>query len=292
MTETKVLRRIYFNIGCRVFVVMVPIRSLGESLSIITGGSSGIGLSTAELLSSRGSRVVLIARDDEKLEKAASSMDGVVGTYSLDVSDWHSVETASSRILEEHGHPNIIINSAGVVYPGRLEDLEISLIDRMVDIDLKGTIHICKAFMGSMAAPGHIVNISSMAGVIGLYGYTGYSAAKFGIRGFSEALRMELESKNIGVSVVFPPDTDTPQLEFENRTKPPELQSISGTITAIPAERVAKAILKGITDNDFLVFPDMSSKAAYHANRLAGPAVRSWMDNKVRKAPKEGKRER
>ncbi|MGA1848701.1 MAG: SDR family oxidoreductase [Thermoplasmatota archaeon] len=270
---------------------MVPLRSLGETLSVITGGSSGIGLSTAELLSSMGSRVVLIARDEEKLENAASTVDGVVGTYSVDISDWPSVESAASRIVREHGPPNILINSAGVVYPGRFADLDISLINRMIDIDLKGTIHICRAFIGSITDPGHIVNISSMAGVIGLYGYTGYSAAKFGIRGFSEALRMELEPRNIGVSVVFPPDTETPQLEFENRTKPPELQRISGTITPISAERVAKAILKGMTDNDFLIFPDISSKAAYHANRLAGPAVRSWMDNKVRKAPKEGTNE-
>jgi 3-dehydrosphinganine reductase len=267
---------------------MVPIGSLGESLSVITGGSSGIGLSTAKLLSSRGSKIILIARDEDKLERAASSIEGVVGTYPLDISDWPSVEDAATGIISEHGSPNILINSAGVVYPGRLEDLDTSLIDQMIDIDLKGTIHICRAFIGLMRVPGHIVNISSMAGVIGIYGYTGYSAAKFGIRGFSEALRMELEPRNIGISIVFPPDTETPQLEFENQMKPPELQRISSTISAIPAERVAKAILKGITDNDFLVFPDISSKAAYHANRLAGPAVRSWMDTKVRKGPKEG----
>jgi 3-dehydrosphinganine reductase len=271
---------------------MVPIRSLDGSLSVITGGSSGIGLSTAKLLTAKGSRVVLIARDQKRLDAAASSMDGVVGTYSLDISDWPSVEDAASRILEDHGAPNVIINSAGVVYPGRLDELEITLIDRMIDIDLKGTIHICRAFIGSMGDPGHIVNISSMAGVIGLYGYTGYSAAKFGIRGFSEALRMELEPKNIGVSVVFPPDTVTPQLEFENRLKPPELERISSTITAIPPERVARAIIKGISENSFLIFPDISSKAAYHANRLAGPAVRSWMDTQVKKGPKEDNNDR
>jgi len=267
---------------------MVPLRSLGESLSIITGGSSGIGLSTAELLASRGSKVIIIGRDAGKLENTASSIEGVVDTHSLDVSDWAAVKRAADKIIHDHGPPDIIVNSAGVVYPGRFEEIDISLIDAMIDIDLKGTINVCKSFIVSMTGPGHIVNVSSMAGIMGLYGYTGYSAAKFGIRGFSEALRMELEQKNIGVSVVFPPDTETPQLEFENTRKPSELERISGTISPISPERVAKAILKGITGDSFLIFPDISSKATYHANRLAGPAVRSWMDKRVRKTPWEG----
>lgn len=267
---------------------MVPVRSLGESLSIITGGSSGIGLSTAELLASRGSKVIIMGRDPRKLENAASSIEGVVDIHSLDVSNWTAVKRAAEEMIHDHGPPDIVVNSAGVVYPGRFEEIDISLIDQMIDIDLKGTINVCKSFIGSMTGPGHIVNVSSMAGIIGLYGYTGYSAAKFGIRGFSEALRMELEPKNIGVSVVFPPDTETPQLEFENTMKPSELERISGTIAPITPERVAKAILKGITSDHFLVFPDISSKAAYHANRLAGQAVRSWMDTRVRNAPREG----
>jgi 3-dehydrosphinganine reductase len=154
----------------------------------------------------------------------------------------------------------------------------------MLDIDLLGTINVCKAFSKEMKAPGHIVNISSMAGLVGIYGYTGYSAAKFGVWGFSEALRMEMKNKGVGVSVVFPPDTQTPQLEFENRMKPDELKRISGTIKPIRPEKVASAILKAVVSGDFMVFPGTSSKATYHANRLAGPVVRYFMDGKIKDA--------
>jgi 3-dehydrosphinganine reductase len=122
-----------------------------------------------------------------------------------------------------------------------------------------------------------------MAGVIGVYGYTAYSAAKFGVLGFSEALRMELNPRGIGVSVVFPPDTETPQLEFENRTKPEELKGISGTIKPISAEKVASSILGAIVSDEFMIFPDVSSRAAYHANRLVGPIVRKFLDGKVKR---------
>ncbi len=278
---------ISFNSIRLVFGRMITTRGLSSSTALITGGSSGIGLEIARALSAKGCKVILVARDIEKLKKAASTIDGVIGKYSVDISDVQKVQDLEKKVLSEHGAPNIIINSAGVVYPGKLEHLDISLIDDMIDIDLKGTIYICRYFAGSIKPPGHIVNISSMAGVIGLFGYTGYSAAKFGVWGFSEALRMEMNQKGIGVSVVFPPDTDTPQLEFENRQKPDELRNISSTISPIHPEMVARAVVKGIVEDRFMVFPDMTSKAAYHTNRIAGPAFRAWMNRKARSGPSD-----
>jgi 3-dehydrosphinganine reductase len=262
---------------------MVPLRSLGESLALITGGSSGIGLATAKALSAKGCRIILIARDKEKLQTASKSIDGLTGIYSIDVSNWDDVEKTAKDIFEKYGEPNIIVNSAGVVHPGKLTELTQDQIETIIDIDLKGTINICKAFYAHLSKPGHIVNVSSMAGIIGLYGYTAYSAAKFGVWGFSEALRMELNPKGIGVSVVFPPDTKTPQLEFENRTKPEELQDIAGTIKPISAEKVASSILGAIVSDEFMIFPDVHSRATYHANRLAGPIVRKFLDSKVKR---------
>jgi 3-dehydrosphinganine reductase len=262
---------------------MVPLRSLGESLALITGGSSGIGLATAKVLSSKGCRIILIARDKEKLQESSSGIDGLIATYNIDVSKWDDVKKTADDIIEKHGSPNILINSAGIVHPGILTDLTQDQIDSIIDIDLKGTINICKAFYDHLIKPGHVVNVSSMAGVIGVYGYTAYSAAKFGVLGFSEALRMELNPRGIGVSVVFPPDTETPQLEFENRTKPEELKGISGTIKPISAEKVASSILGAIVSDEFMIFPDVSSRAAYHANRLVGPIVRKFLDGKVKR---------
>jgi len=261
---------------------MVSLRELGNSLAFITGGSSGIGIATASALASKGCRVIIAARDSERLEAAASDIDGVVDKFVMDVSRWNEVEMVSRRVMEEYGAPNIIINSAGIVHPETLSNLMPEQIDNIIDIDLKGTIYVCKAFSDRIEPPGHIVNISSMAGVIGVYGYTAYSSAKFGVWGFSEALRMEMNPRGIGVSVVFPPDTSTPQLEFENRTKPEELKDIGGMIKPITPEKVARAILSAIVSEEFMVFPDASSKATYHANRMFGPVVRKFLDGKVK----------
>lgn len=269
---------------------MVSLKDLGRSLALITGGSSGIGLATARALTSKGCGVILLARDKEKLEKAASGIDGVLGTYVADVSDREAVSRVSKRILGDLGVPNILINSAGIVHPGTLSELTMEQMDPIIDIDLKGTIYVCRTFSPLMEPPGHIVNISSMSGIIGLYGYSAYSAAKFGVRGFSEALRSELKTRGIGVSVVFPPDTDTPQLRGEERYKPEELKALSRTIKPLQPEKVARAVIGAIISGEFLVFPDLSSRAIYYANNIAGPIVRKVIDGRVRRSLKGSKR--
>jgi 3-dehydrosphinganine reductase len=251
---------------------------------LITGGSSGIGLSTARHFSENGSNVVLVARNKNKLETAARSIGGNIDTFSVDISDPKAVIKLHESIENNHGSLDFLINSAGIVYPGRLEDLTFDQLISQINVNLIGTILVTKALLPLITKGGHIVNISSVAGFIGLYGYTGYSASKFGILGFSEALRMELRTREIGVSVVFPPDTDTPQLEFENRIKPEELRSISSRIEAISPDAVARSISKGIKSGDFMIFPDMGSRSTYIASRMAGTIMRSWMDRQIKKS--------
>ncbi|MEA3558938.1 MAG: SDR family oxidoreductase [Candidatus Thermoplasmatota archaeon] len=266
---------------------MVKISDLREKKILITGGSSGIGKATAEMMSSKGASVIITARDESKLKRTLKDVKGVVSSYSVDISNWEEVQYLANRIMEEHGKLDIVINSAGIVHPGTLDSLTIDQIESILNIDLLGTINVCKAFQEGLISPGYIINISSVAGFMGIYGYTVYSAAKFGVWGFSQALRMELEPKGIGVGVVFPPDTKTPGLDLENRTKPKELKELSGTIKPISPEKVASSIVRGIKKGDFMIFPDGASRSTYHANRLVGPAVRSWMDTKVSSSRKE-----
>lgn len=248
---------------------------------LITGGSSGIGLASAKALSEEGAEVILAARDQKKLNRAAESLKGKASTCIVDVSDAESVRKLSGDVKRDHGRVDILINSAGIVEPLVLGELPVGSISEILDTDLKGTMITVKEILPLMGAGGHVVNISSMAGIIGLYGYTAYSAAKFGVLGFSEALRMELKPAGIGVSVVFPPDTATPQLEHENRTKPEELRSISSKIHPIPPDKVASAIMDGIRKERFMIFPDMRSRMTYIAYRLGGPLLRAWMDGRI-----------
>ena len=103
-------------------------------------------------------------------------------------------------------------------------------------INLYGARNAIAALLPHMRNQGgHIVNVSSIAGLIGVFGYTDYCASKFGLIGFSEALRSELDSQGIMVSVLCPPDTDTPGLAEENLTKPPETLAVSESACVMPA---------------------------------------------------------
>ncbi len=266
---------------------MVKLSTFKGKKVLITGGSSGIGLATAKALSDEGAEIIITARSKEKLKKTAEIIKGNVSTYTTDVSDLKQVLSLAENVRSDHGNIDVLINSAGIVHPGTLKDLSMEQIDSTLDIDLKGTIHVTKAILPLIRSPGYIVNISSVAGFIGIYGYTAYSAAKFGIWGFSQSLRMELEPEDIGVAVVFPPDTNTPQLEFENRTKPEELKEIAGAITPISPDKVAASIIKGMKQGEHMIFPDSGSRSTYHASRLAGPLIRGWMDRKVDRTRKK-----
>jgi short-subunit dehydrogenase len=128
---------------------------------------------------------------------------------------------------------------------------------------------------------GYIVNVASLAGLIGTFGYTDYCASKFGVIGFSEALRSELKPHGIAVSVLCPPDTDTPGFATENRTKPEETRAVSGHTRVMHPDAVAGALLRGMQRRDFLIVPGIESKCAALLKRLAPSAVQWVMDRTI-----------
>ncbi len=263
---------------------MVKMDSFKGKIALIVGGSSGIGLETARKLHSKGAEIIIVARDEDKLKEASGAIGERTSWYAVDVSDWSAVSSLSRRVSREKGMIDILINSAGMVHPSELSRMDPEIMKRTVDVDLMGTMNTCRAFIGSMNRPGYIVNLSSMAGFLGLYGYTAYSAAKFGVWGFSEALRMEVEPDGIGVSVVFPPDTDTPQLEYENAHKPRELKEIGETIKPISPGTVADAIIKGMEKGAFMVHPTSSGGMTFLAKRMMPSVLSNFLDGKVKGA--------
>jgi 3-dehydrosphinganine reductase len=125
---------------------------------------------------------------------------------------------------------------------------------------------------------GYIVNISSMAGFLGVFGYTAYGASKYAVRGFSDALRAEMKPHGIGVSVVFPPDTDTPQLSYEKQFKPAETKELTGSGGMMDPERVAKIILSGIERGKYLILPGIENKIIYRLSGILVNTVYPVMD--------------
>ncbi|MCK9245464.1 MAG: SDR family oxidoreductase [Anaerolineaceae bacterium] len=264
--------------------------------ALITGGSSGIGLALATELAGFCAKVTLLARNPEKLQVSRAAIiqqhpQAQVGTISADVTDADALSELLENYVRVHGTPDILINSAGVARPGYVEEIPLDVFRWTMDIDYHGTVNTVKLLIPGMLerGSGHIINVSSLAGVLGVYGYTAYSGAKFAVKGFSDTLRAELKPRGIRVSVIFPPDTDTPQLRWENQFKPKETSSISGGTKPISAEFVARETLKAASKGKYAIVPGFEAKLTYFAATRLGNWVYPIMDLLVRKAIKNKK---
>lgn len=224
----------------------------------ITGGSSGIGLALAHRAAAEGARVSILARSQAKLAEAKQAIrlaTGIdVATFSADVRDFDAVR----RAAEEAGPVDVLVVNQGVFVPGELAKQELEEVRFMIDVNLIGSFNMIKAFLPAMKArtdrrPASIALMSSQAGQVGIYGYTAYSASKFGLRGLAEALQQEIIADDIHVSLVFPPDTDTPGLVEENKKRPPLTSIIAASSGAMKADEVAEKTLNGIKSGSFIV---------------------------------------
>ncbi len=255
----------------------------------ITGGSSGIGKSMALLAAGYGADVAIVARGQARLDETLAELNkigkGKYFAYSLDISDEEQVKKITKLALQDLGGLDVLVNNAGVAEPGYVQELKTDVFDAMMNINYFGTVHITRAFLPFLTEQqsGHICNVSSVVGFMGVYGYTAYGASKFAVTGFSECLRQELLEHNIEVSVVYPPDTDTPQWHAENEVKPGETKMLSGTIKVMQPEEVAQIMLSGIASGKKHIVPGFKSKLIYWANQHIPSIVRLFIDSDLKK---------
>jgi len=251
--------------------------------ALITGGSSGIGLAIAHRLAARGMSLTLIARRIDGLERARkcildSTAASNVRLRTADVADRAAISGAISSAIAELGPPALLVTSAGIVEPGYFDDVPLDAFERSIAVNYLGTVYAVKATLPSIrASRGRILMVSSGAGLIGLFGYTSYSPTKFALRGFAEALRAEVARDGVGVSIVFPPDTDTPQLADELRRRPPEAHAIARGAGVWTADAVAHRALRGLDRGDFAITPGLALTALYRLGSVLAPVLhRAW----------------
>lgn len=236
---------------------------------VVTGGSSGIGLATAEAFAARGADITLIARDVDRLLAAQQavalrrmSTRATVSAVSGDISTLASCEAIVGKATAAGTRPiDVLVSCAGIIIPGYFEKMKPADYEACMD-SWRGCVYMARAAAPSMMkrGSGHIVNLSSVAGFMGIFGYTAYSSAKYAIMGYSEALRSELHPYGVKVSVVCPPDTDTPGLAFEKSLRPAETDKVAGNIAAVAPSVIAEAVVRGVERGTYLIVPGALSK--------------------------------
>lgn len=251
---------------------------------LITGAASGIGRATAIAAAARGADLYLTDVQEEALAAVVEQIRRRGGTVSYaspaDLADHDAIVSMAATIGEAHGSMAVVMNIAGVSTWGRIEQLEHSDWQQMIDVNLMGPIGVLECFVPPMIEAGrggHIVNVSSVAGLFGLPWHAAYSAGKFGLRGVSEVLRFDLRRHGIGVTLVCPGAVDTPLAETVkmiglDRSDPAVQRERERFLRrAVSPERVAEKILAAVEKNRYLVFTSADMRILHWFQRKFAP---------------------
>mgnify|MGYP000916789078 FL=1 len=258
----------------------MAIRSLAGKKCLVTGAASGIGRAVAVAAAAEGAELFLTDINAEGLQAAAGSIKATGGKVSLasvvNIADHDSVKALADDIHARFGSLDVVMNIAGIAIWGRIEDLQHQQWRKVVEVNLMGPIHVLEYFVPAMihaGRGGHIVNVSSAAGLFGLPWHAAYSASKFGLRGVSEVLRHDLKHHGIGVSLVCPGGVDTGLVSTVDvagvNMNDPAIQRFREHFQkrAISPEQAATAILRGIKANRYMVFTSADIRIGYWFQR-------------------------
>lgn len=259
----------------------MTIRSLNNQKCFITGAASGIGKAVAIQCAREGARLFLTDINEQMLAAVAQQIvneGGRVDFYrALDVADYEAVTKMAQDIEAEFGSMNIIMNIAGISTWGHITKLENKHWRDCLEVNLMGPIHVMENFIPGMIKAkqgGHVVNVSSAAGLFGLPLHAPYSASKFGLRGVSEVLRFDLHKDNIGFSLVCPGGVDTGLVKTINIVgvdkNNPELEKYTKLFQrhAVSPEKAARAIIKGIKKNKYMVYTSLDIAVGHWFQRV------------------------
>lgn len=256
----------------------------------LTGAASGIGRATAKLVASSGSRVHLTDRDHVGLDAVAEEIRAAGGRVGLverlDVADHNAVAGCARRLTDAHGAMDVVMNVAGIAAWGTVAAMEHAMWRRLVEVNLMGPIHVIEELVPPMIEArrgGHLVNVSSAAGIIGMPWHAGYSASKFGLRGVSEVLRFDLARHHIGVSLVCPGAVATPLTQTVDIAGVDKDGAAFRRAQArfrhhgVTPERAAAAIVSGVERDRYWVYTSRDIRLLHGLQRWLPPAYVATM---------------
>jgi len=255
---------------------------------IITGGSSGLGEALALRLAERGAVLALVARNREKLRSVRNKIrssgypDPKVEVFSCDVREAESAEQTVRAISETLGKPDMLINSAGILKENYFEMLPVQTFREIMDINFFGTLLWIRAVLPffRQKGEGRIVNICSMGGLIGTFGYSAYCSSKHAITGLTASLRVELKPQNIKCHLVCPSEFDSPMVDELNTYRTAENRKMVQTIPVMDIQKVADDIIRGIEKDRYLIVPGAVTRFFERLNRYL-PSLTRWTSDQI-----------
>lgn len=257
-------------------------KSLDNKVVVITGAGSGIGRALAVEVATRGA-VVAISDVNEKglaetVELAKQAGATEVRADKLDVADRAAFLAYADAVAEQFGRVNVVVNNAGVTMTGDFEDMTLDEFDWIMGINVNGVVTGTKAFLPHLIASGdgHVVNISSLFGLISMPGQSAYNASKYAVRGFTEALREEMliNGHKVGVTCVHPGGIKTGIVRNGRSTAHTDNDALeklfSQRLARMSPEKAAKIIVKGITGNQARVLVGIDAHLIHNFGKFTG----------------------
>jgi len=238
----------------------------GGGVAVVTGAASGIGAALATELARRGARLVLLDRDADRLGTVAAPLEAE--THVVDLGDAAAVVAIGERIRAAHPRLRLLVNNAGIALGGRFDQVTLAEYEEVIDVNFLAVVRLTHTLLPALRAePGsHVVNMSSLFGLIAPAGQTAYAASKFAVRAFSEALRQELAGE-VGVTTVHPGGIRTRIAESArvgSGVDPAEYErerKVWDALLSIPPEKAAAAIIAGIEHRRPRVLIGVSARA-------------------------------
>ena len=257
-------------------------KSFDDKVVAITGAGSGIGRALSLNLARQGALLAISDVDDAGLAETVDLVKGVgvreVRSDHLDVADRAAFAAYAASVADQFGRVNVVVNNAGVALAGNLEDLEYADMDWIMGINFWGVLHGTKEFLPHLIASGdgHVVNISSLFGLISMPGQSMYNAAKYAVRGMSEALREEMlvAGHPVGVTVVHPGGIKTAIARnarvSAKEDKAQTAKLFDEKLAKMTPERAAEIIVKGVQGDKARVLVGLDAHAVHHFAKLTG----------------------
>ncbi len=254
-----------------------------KKIALITGGLSGIGLELVKHYLGAGYWVAILdlpqreTLSDSLTADVLRIVQGLDTRYlSANIANQQQVNQVIKTLVSDWGAPNLVVNCAGILRAGPFSELSAQDFTQSYQVNVLGSRHLAAACLPVMEQGSHFAFIASMAGTVGIYGYSAYGSSKFAVLGFAQCLRCEYAG-HIDISVICPPEIDTPMVQTEIQTMHPATRVLKDFAGRLTLSEAVPQIIKGLERRRFMIIPGFLAKCTFWMNRIAP----IWLQNAI-----------